>query len=297
LAFPLIRLNRFADAKEVVAQALGQNLDSSLFRAYLYEIAFVGADGAAMQQQVDWTRSKPDEYLGFDWQSKAAGFAGQLKRSQDFSVKAVELAGRSDAKEVASQYAVESVLLGAVFGQCSQIKATTSQSSGLERNITFLTRGAVVLALCGQAGQSQSFVDELTKQQPKDTLINSLWIPVIRAAIQINRNNAAEGIQLLESAKLYEAAAEFWPQYLRGLAYLKLKSGNEAAAEFQKILDNRGQAPLSALYALAHLGLARSAALTADLSKSRKAYQDFLALWKDADSDLTVLQEARLDDH
>ena len=295
LAHPLIRLNRFADAKEVVAQALGQNLDSTLFRANLYEIAFVSADGAAMQQQVDWTRSKPDEYVGFAWQSKAAGFAGQWKRSQEFSVKAVELAGRSDAKEVAAQYAVESALLGAAFGQCSQIKATTSQSSGLERNTTFLTRGAVALALCGQASQAQSFVDELTKQQPKDTLINSLWIPVIRAAIQMNRNNAAEGIQLLESAKRYEAAAEFWPQYLRGLAYLKLKSGHEAAAEFQKILDNRGHAPLSALYPLAHLGLARAAALAGDLSKSRKAYQDFLAIWKDADSDLTVLQEARLE--
>ena len=94
-------------------------------------------------------------------------------------------------------------------------------------------------------------------------------------------------------AKRYEAAAEFWPQYLRGLAYLKLKSGNEAAGEFQRILDNRGQATLSALYPLAHLGLARAAALTGDVSKSRKAYQDFLALWKDADSDLPVLHEAK----
>ena len=97
----------------------------------------------------------------------------------------------------------------------------------------------------------------------------------------------------MEPTRRYEAAAEFWPQYLRGLAYLKLKSGNDAATEFQKILDNRGQAALSALYPLAHLGLARAAALTGDQSKSRKAYQDFLALWKDADSDLSVLKEAK----
>jgi len=118
-------------------------------------------------------------------------------------------------------------------------------------------------------------------------------VPIIRGAVQLNRNNPAEAIQLLEKAKGYEAAAEFWPQYLRALAYLRLKSGNEAATEFQKILDNRGQATLSALYPLAHLGLARAATLTGDLSKSRKAYQDFLALWKDADSDLPVLQEAK----
>jgi predicted Zn-dependent protease len=188
---------------------------------------------------------------------------------------------------------VEEALLDAVLGQCSQIKAATSQAAGLARNNFFLTRGALALALCGDAGQAQSFVEEVTKERPKGTLINSLWVPLVRAAIQLNRNNPAEAVQLLEAAKHYEAAAEFWPQYVRGLAYLKLKSGNEATAEFQKILDNRGQATLSALYPLAQLGLARAAALTSDTGKSRKAYQNFLALWKDADSDLTVLQEAK----
>jgi tetratricopeptide (TPR) repeat protein len=288
-----IGLSRFADAKEVVEQALRQNLDATDFHTLLYQVAFVGGDTAAMQQQLDWSRGKPDEYVGLDWQTQTAAFSGHWRRSQDFSRSAIELATRSDAKEVAAQYAVEAALRGAVFGQCSQIKAAISESAGLARNNLFLTRGALVLALCGDAGQAQSLVEEVTKERPKDTLLNSLRLPVIRAAVQINRNNPVEAVKFLESAKPYEAAAEFWPQYLRGLGYLKLKSGNEAATEFQKILDNRGQAALSALYPLAHLGLARAAALTGDTSKSRKAYQDFLALWKDADSDLPVLQEAK----
>ena len=290
-----IGLSRFADAKEVIAQGLHQNLDSSLFRYFLYQVAFVGGDAAAMQQQLDWLRGKPDEYAGLDWQTQTAAFSGQWRRSQELSRSAIELATRNDAKEVATQYAVEAALRDTVLGQCSQIKAATSQAAGLARNNLFLTRGALALALCGDAGQAQSFVEEVTKERPKDTLINSLRVPLVGAAIQLNRNDPAEAVQLLESAKRYEAAAEFWPQYLRGLANLKLKSGNEAAAEFQKILDNRGQAPLSALYPLAHLGLARATVLTGDLSKSRKAYQDFFALWKDADSDLPVLQEARLE--
>ena len=293
LAQAFIGLSRFADAREVVEQALQQNFDSSFFRLFRYQMAFVDGDTAAMQQQVDWLRGKPDEYMALDWQTQTAGFLGQWRRSQDFSHSAIELAARSDAKEVAAQYVVEAALRGAVFGQCPQVKAATSQSAGIERNSIFLTRGALALALCGDVVQAQSFVDELTKQYPKNTLINSLWLPAIRAAIQINRNKPTEAVQQLELARRYEAAAEFWPQYVRGLAYLKLKSANEAAAEFQKILDNRGQAPLSALYPLAHLGVARAASLTGDLSKSRKAYQDFLALWKDADSDLPVLQEAK----
>ena len=293
LAQAFISLGRFADAREISEQAVHQNLDPTLLHSFLYQVAFVGGDTSAMQLQVDWARGKPDEYVALDWQTQTAAFSGQWRRSQDFSRSAIELATRNDAKEVAAQYAVEAALRDAVFGQCSQTKAAISQAAGLARNKLFLTRGALVLAVCGDAGQAQSLVEEVTKERPKDTLINSLWVHVIRAAIQITRNNPVEAVKLLESAKPYEAAAEFWPQYLRGLAYLKLKSGNEAAAEFQKILDNRGQASLSALYPLAHLGLARAAALMGDVSKSRKAYQDFLAIWKDADSDLPVLQEAK----
>jgi tetratricopeptide (TPR) repeat protein len=293
LAQAFIGLSRFAEARQVVEEALQQKLDATDFHVFLYQVAFVAGDAAAMQQQIDWARAKPDEYVALDLQTQSAALAGQRRRSQDFSRSAVELATRNGAKEVGAQYSVEEALRGAVFGQCAQIKEATSQSLALERNTRSLTRGAVALALCGEAGQAQSLVDELTRLYSKNTLINSLWVPVIRAATQINRNNPAEAVTQLESAKRYEAAAEFWPQYLRGLAYLKLKSGNEAAAEFQKILDNRGQAPLSVLYPLSHLGLARAAALTGDLSKSRKAYQDFLALWKDADPDLPVLKEAK----
>jgi len=100
-------------------------------------------------------------------------------------------------------------------------------------------------------------------------------------------------VDLLEGAKQYEATAQFWPPYTRGQAYLKLGKGTEAASEFQKILDHRGWDPLSVLYPLAHLGLARAALLTGDISKARQAYQDFFALWKDADTDLPVLIEAK----
>ena len=116
---------------------------------------------------------------------------------------------------------------------------------------------------------------------------------MIQAASEIKSNNPAQAIQALESGSRYMAAGGFWPPYLRGQAYLKLNRGAEAAAEFQKILDHRGQSPLSALYPLAHLGLARAAALTGDVAKSRKAYQDFFALWKNADANLPVLIEAK----
>jgi eukaryotic-like serine/threonine-protein kinase len=45
--------------------------------------------------------------------------------------------------------------------------------------------------------------------------------------------------------------------------------------------------------ALAYLGLARSRAAIADASGARTAYQDFLALWKDADADIPILKQAK----
>ena len=93
----------------------------------------------------------------------------------------------------------------------------------------------------------------------------------------------------------YEAAAEFQPQYLRGLCYLRLRKGVEAATEFQKILNHQGQTDflVSTLYPLARLGLARAAAVKGDTAEARKLYEEFFALWKDADPDLPILIEAK----
>jgi hypothetical protein len=98
----------------------------------------------------------------------------------------------------------------------------------------------------------------LSKLYPEDTLINELWLPSISAALELQKGNAAQALQQLQTAARYEAAAEFWPQYLRGQAHLKLKQGTAAAAEFQKILDHRGYAPLSPLYSLAQAELAHT---------------------------------------
>jgi predicted Zn-dependent protease len=141
-------------------------------------------------------------------------------------------------------------------------------------------------ALCGESNQAKMLLDEIAQRFPADTLINELWLPVIQAAVELQRGNAAQAIDKLKSTSRYEEAAEFWPPYLRGQAYLKLKESVGATAEFQKILDHRGYAPFSPLYPLAQLGLARG-------TQRQKAYDDLLTLWKDADAELPLLLAAR----
>jgi len=295
LADAFIHLNRLAEAKAVIEQAEQQKFDTTFFHTSLFQIAFVNGDQGGMQQQLTWASGKPDEYVALDWQAQAAAFAGQWQRAQDFARRAIELAAGSDAKENAAQYAAEAALRAAVFGQCSQTKTAANQALSLARNRVSLARAALALALCGDSSQAQSIADELGKEYPKDTLINSLWLPTIHAALELQHGNGQHAIELLQPALRYEAAAEFWPQYVRGLANLRLNKGAEATVEFRKILDHRGEAPLSVFYPLADLGLARAAALQSDATTARKAYQDFFAFWKDADNDIPVLIEAKKD--
>jgi tetratricopeptide (TPR) repeat protein len=133
-------------------------------------------------------------------------------------------------------------------------------------------------------------------------LWNAVYLPSIRAALELNRNQPEKAIELLQSAVPYERAYTD-AVYLRGLAYLRARKGTEAAAEFQKILDHKGATwgpycPIfhrgwGPYFPLSYVGLARAAALAGDAPRARKVYQDFLALWKDADPDLPILMEAK----
>ena len=121
-------------------------------------------------------------------------------------------------------------------------------------------------------------------------------MPLIRAGIALNQGNPGKAVELLQPASAYEfgLAAGVAPNYLRGLAYLKLNKGNEAAQEFQKILDHKGVCTLSLpTCTLAHLQLGRARAEAGDTGGARTAYQDFFALWKDADPDVPILKEAK----
>lgn len=293
LANSLTGLSRFSEAKEICQQAIAQKLDTIALHYFLYQIAFVEGDATGMQEQVTWASERPDAYMALDWQNSSSAFAGQWRRAKEFSQRAIELAVRSDAKEVAARYAAEAALRAAAFGQCAQARESAAQGMALEHNRVSLPRMALALAMCGEGSQAQAMVEELARRYPKDTLINRLWVPMIRAALELQRHNPTEAVQLLDSAGRYEAAAEFWAQYLRGLAYLTLKSGKEAAAEFRNIIDHRGEAALSVLYPLAHLGLARANAVIGDVEASRKEYQESYSLWRDADADLPIFIEAK----
>ena len=293
LAAAFLGLNRFDEAKEIIGQAQAQKLETTAMRRILYRIAFVQGDATTMQQQIEWVNGKPDEYVAQGWQAESAAFSGQLRKAREFSNRAFELAERRDLKEVAAQIAVGGAMRDALFGDCTQVKEQTAKALGISQRPLTMVNAGNALATCGEFSQTQTIIGDLTKRFPKDTILNKVLLPLVQARIELHRGNPAQAIHLLETTRPYEGYARFQIAYLRGQSYLNQQSGADAAAEFQKILDHGGWQSTSPLYSLAHLGRARAAALSGDTARARQAYQDFFALWKDADPDIPRLQEAR----
>ena len=293
LAEALLGLNRFAEAQDVCQRALDQKLDSSSIRERLYAVAFVSGDAQGLQEQLAWASGKPDEFRAVYWQTQAASFGGDWRKSEEDLRRATELALRTDAKEVVAGYTADQAVRAAWLGQYAQAVKLAEAALKFERNRSALTRAALAFALTGDPVKVQPLIQELEQKHPKDLLVNQLWLPEIKAALELRKGNAQAALDLLEPVSHYEPADEFRSQTLRAMAHLKLNQGAQAAAAASKILDHRGEAPLSLLWPLAHLNLARAASLQGDAATARKSYQDFFALWKDADADLPVLIEAK----
>jgi serine/threonine protein kinase/tetratricopeptide (TPR) repeat protein len=290
-----IKLNRFDEARQTLEQTLGQNPERGVFHFYNYELAFIRGDQDTMKKDLDWWAKRPNENDPLDYQGGTAGFYGQWQKAQDFFHRSIEMMISQDRKENAGQIETYISSYEAVLGRCQQAKERVARGIALSRDRIGLGSAAITLAYCNELGQAQSLLDELQKRFPKDTATVGVLVPMTRAAIEMNRGNTTQAIEILRPAGRFELGnvAGFWLTYVRGEIYLRQKAGNEAAADFQKILDHRGIEPTSPLYPLAHLGLARASVLSGDTAKARKEYQDFLALWKDADADLPILQQAK----
>ncbi len=183
----------------------------------------------------------------------------------------------------------------AEVGNVAKAKELCASSSALASGRGNLELVAVALAMSGDASRAQAITQELSRRFPADTLLHAVTIPMVEALAAMNRKAPQEAIERLQAAVPYElgAAQALLPIYIRGQAYLQAKRGTEAAAEFQKIVDHRGIAPAGPEHSLAKLGLGRAYAMSGDAAKARAAYQDFFALWKDADPDIPVLKQAK----
>ena len=288
-------LNRFAEAKAVREKQIAANLDNAGDHAELYVIAFVESDTAAMQRQAEWARGKPDEFDMLQVVAEAAASRGKLQKAREVYAQAADVARRGKFEEIVARIMALHAGDEALVGNAAQARDRAAAALAVSRNRPTLVLSATAFAHAGDVTNATALADELSRRFPLHTYINSVWVPSIRAQIEIDRGNPAKAIELLRAPSPYEFgwASRVTPNYVRGLAYLKARQGLEAASEFQKVLDHPGICQTAPECSLSHLQLGRARAISGDKTGARTAYQDFFALWKDADPDVPILKEAK----
>ena len=293
-------LNRLEEAEAVYEQAQERKLEGELLLANRYQLAFVKGSAAQMAQWASAAMGKPGyEDLLLSTQADTEGWYGKLKNAHELTHRAMDSAQHIDAKETAAAYQAAEALREVEAGNREQARAEANAALKLGPNREVRAIAVLALARAGDTTGAEKLAAELDKTFPLDTRVQRYWLPTIRAGVALERQDPNRAIELLQVATTIELGEAtmmtvyLCPAYLRGEAYLMLRDGNRAAAEFQKFIDHRGLVVNFPWGALARLGLARAYALQGDTARARAAYQDFLTIWKDADPDVPVLKQAK----
>jgi eukaryotic-like serine/threonine-protein kinase len=289
-------LNRLDEAKAAAQEAQAKHLDSPNIHNSLYFVAFLQHDAAGMDREAAFLMGKPGyegSMLGIE--SITAAYAGQFNKMRELLRRAVESDTRGDDKETAAGLQAGMATTEAMVGNTALAKQQAQAGLALSDNWSAEGYAAIAMALVGDSAQATRLADDLNKRFPQHTMVQSVFLPMIHGAIALDAGNGAKAVEALAAAAPYEFGILFpgYPAYFRGQAYLKLGKGSDAVAAFQKIVDHPGETLNDPVGALAHLGLARAYALSGDTRKARTAYQDFFALWKDADPDIPILKQAK----
>ena len=313
LANYALALQRFDEARQTIQEAQAGKLDNAILHSDLYALAFLGKDSGAMAEQQQWFLGQPNyENWGLALASDTEAYAGRVRNARELSKRAVDSAVRADSKENGAIWEAVSAQWEAAYGDRAGARLSAAAalklaptSQGVE------SETALAFAMSDDAAHAESLAQDLAKRFPLDTQVQSIWLPAIRGQLELNKKNSASALNTLQAASAIELGqipfvaniSCLYPVYVRGEAYLAGGQGRAAAGEFQKILDHSGIVWNCWTGALARLGEARANGLEAKSSqgadadaarvRALAAYKDFLALWKDADSDVPILKEAK----
>ena len=298
-----IALQRLEEAQNILDQAFARKLDDPSMHADLYALAFLRGDLAGMEREVVWSAGKPggeDTMLAL--QADTEAYVGHVKKARELSRRAVEVAQSAQLAEPAAIWEGIAALREAVYGNLVEARKGADKVLEIAPN----SRDAQILAILvltrvGDVRRTQTMLDDLAAANVSNTVVQSAWLPTVRAQADLVSQKPAQALELLDVVKPYERGQLIGnlsyscmiPVYLRAEAYLGAKRGPQALAEFQKLLDSRGIVGNCWSGALAHLGQGRAQAQSGSTHAARAAYQEFFSLWKDADSDIPILKTAR----
>jgi tetratricopeptide (TPR) repeat protein len=286
-------LNRPAEAKAILAQAKAKRFDNFNIEEGLYLIAFEEGDTEGMHRYAAWAAGRPEEPFALFDQAQTEAYYGKLRKARELFQRATEMAAHADLKENAAWFLASESMVEALFGNIPQAREQVVKAMAMARTRWATLGEAMAMAMLGDVPQGEALAQDAAKRFPKATWVNDAALPFLYAGLELHRGNTVQAIEALRPAIPYERA--FWvTSFLRGQAYLKEGAGSDAVAQFQKVMEYKiGNSSNPPWQVLAHLYLGRAWALAGDKAKSRQEYQNFLAIWKDADPDIPIYQQAK----
>jgi eukaryotic-like serine/threonine-protein kinase len=260
-----------------------------------YELAVLRSDQATLDRERSWMERNSDEPLVIAFLASIDLHDGRLERARQRVEHGVNMAVGSGSSEAAASTLLDLARGEALYGQGSAAGQTLSQALRLSDAKETGEGAARVMVLNGQEREAQKIIHDLLQEYPADTFLNELDTPLTLAASQLSVGQADAPLRTLDRVKPFEfgRVAEFLPNYIRALAYLRLRRAEDATGEFSAILAHRGVSPLSPILVASQLGLARAYALQRDVAKSRAAYGALFAEWKNADPDIPIFKQAK----
>jgi len=286
-------LNRLEEAKTGANQGLRLHPEFMSLHDILANIALAQDDLSTMEREESLAKSQPDlEWAAYYRHGDIAALHGQLRQAEELYEKARQVGERVQVKSPQAFAVGERAWVQALSGKRKEAIESANATLKILDDYNLKLLAGSALALAGENKKALDLAAEVAKNHPDDVLVQSVFVPQVRGTAALSSGDAAKAIELLKPANAYDKAIT-QVQYIRGLAYWKAGQGKEAEQEFQKVLALHGSAPSDPLMSFAHLGLGRAYALQGDFQKSRTAYQDFFALWKDADPDVPILKEAK----
>ncbi|HEV1286363.1 MAG TPA: protein kinase [Bryobacteraceae bacterium] len=297
LAQAYTRSGRYAEAKAICEKIIADKRDNRSTHTQLFEIAFAEGDQAAMEREEGWARRKPpgEGYVLYEVASGAMTL-GQVRRGHALFREAEAIVLAQDLKEFAASIALEEAAAQAEVGTPDGVRAAVARASRL---VTFSRQlqadAAIAEARAGDLSHAEAAAKALSEHSSLELMFNKTTMPELLAAIALRKKDPAAAIEALKPAIPYELGTphELLSLYLRGLAYLQQHAGHEAESEFQRLLKHSSIGPNAPYVPLARLGLARAYAQIGEIEKSRRTYEEFFAVWKNADANVPVLLEAK----
>jgi tetratricopeptide (TPR) repeat protein len=286
-------LNRFDEARAVLDEAVRNQVDSPPIHGALRRLAYIRDDLAEAAREEEWLRAKSSAPLSPAIQGTYHEHRGRLRKADELRAAAAEIEARRSLPATVARLHLRPAVRGALLGECAGVVEGAAGAAAGSADPVVLSQAGVALALCGDAARAGNLGREITKLYPQGTLANAVHAPAIQAAIALKAGEPRKAIELLKSALPFDRA-QSTVVHLRARACLDAKLPSEAATEYRKVLDRQGAYwDDGAVWAAAHVGLARAQALAGDAGAARKAYEDFFARWKDADPGNAFLAQAK----